>query len=469
MKTNKARILALIVGGIALSLAFTGCENPANEDGLSPTLRYETVPYTGSGAGRAAGDSKPYELVYSAKDASNYYYLYYMGYVRNAPVLYKTAYRYDGTTPITFTWEKTDSVESTVTESMAKAKEETWEVNASVTAGVTTSISGGIKGIVEASVQTNISATLGGSYGETVSTSSTVETAQAKVSGSSESISATVGGNNEPQGAYRYALFGITDSYCLFTVDPNSRNIKKAEVFNSARASSLAWGIDFDPDYDSGFGKTGAGDKFEIPDVDFSTVPIPTLVVNEEPDPTPPPPPPPPPPEPQTIEIYTKNFQDILMGTKKWDVLKGNAHVDSGGTKWIEYEVRANFSVNSTRKSIHVKIFTIVREIYGDYTEIQLTREFDVASQNSETIESLAGQTAQTPNAGDYVVLFGGPGVHFDGNLAGVAKQLSAGISLGNNDTLYKTYIRLDGPGTDNDADGVNIWGDIKLQYKAYR
>jgi hypothetical protein len=385
-----------------------------------------------------------------------------MGYVKTAPIAYETAVNYTRDMPnITFAVESTESFAESYSQSMTDTRTNTWEVSGGLTVTAGVEAEAGVL-FAKAKVTASASVSINAGYGGTTSTEIAKTVAQEKVNSTSRSMSFTVGEKGEPEGKYRFALFGTNDVYCLLEVNPNSYSIINAQVYNCARPDTTAWGIDY-TSFDATFGKTGGGEKFKIPAVTYTAADEPSEVIGDGSEPEPPP------PEPVTVTIYRQSFQDIPMGTVRWDVLQGNAHVDSGGSKWIQYEVRANFSVNPNRQSIHVKLFTIVTEIYGDYTCIQQTREFDVASENNETIESLTGQTAQTPNAGDYIVLFGGPGIHFDGNLTGVYKQLSADISLGNNNTLFWTSIRLDGPGSDADADGVDLKGDIRLQYKAYR
>ena len=262
----------VVIGALLLAALFAGCDTPTDskDSGYKPLVRYETIPYNSSNFGRAGTDS--YFLVSSTREFNNskHYYLYYLGYVKGVPISYKTSYRYDGTTPITIMWEKSALTEQSIMESMTKAKEETWDVNASATLGVELGAKGGLAPFAEASVKTSVSATVGGGYGETISTSNTYETVTTSAYTDTESVTTTVGEHGEPAGRYRYSLFGVTDVFCLFTVNPSNGKIISAEVINTARENTFAWGIDYDPDDIGLYNKTGGGSKFLIPDVDFT-------------------------------------------------------------------------------------------------------------------------------------------------------------------------------------------------------
>jgi hypothetical protein len=171
---------------------------------------------------------------------------------------------------------------------MTTARDETWNVDTSVTAGVEMSSEVGAAPFASVSMKVSLSTTIGSGYAETISTSNTYETSKTKIEGETESISATIGEHDESKGIYRYALFGTTDVYCLFTVDPSSREIQAIEVKNLAREPSYAWGIDYHG-VGGSFGKTGTGDLFEVPDIDFSEIEAPTDMLEAPPEPPPPP------------------------------------------------------------------------------------------------------------------------------------------------------------------------------------
>jgi hypothetical protein len=128
---------------MAAGWALAGCAMDSGDDpdggNNQETVRYTTHPVSSLVSSRAAvGEGKSYVLVNSVKSANNstWYYLYYLGYVEDAPIAYKTAYYYGGTTPITITFEKSWVNEETITESTTKSKEKTTTLNTSVTATV---------------------------------------------------------------------------------------------------------------------------------------------------------------------------------------------------------------------------------------------------------------------------------------------------------------------------------------------
>jgi hypothetical protein len=403
---NTKKWLGIIALVAVIGLLVTGCPTDDNGGGggnkAQPTIRYETVRLN-SPSFRTAGYSEPYMLAYSAKDSTTWYYLYYLGYIKSVPIAYKTAYRYDGTTPITVAYEKTWATEDAITESMTKSKESTWEVNASATISVGMEAGFDAPG-AKVKINTNVSATIGGSYGQTVSTSNTYETAHTKINGETESISATIGDHGEAAGMYRYALFGVTDVYCLFKVNPSTRAVTETEIVNCGREASYAWGIDFEPDEMGTFGKTGAGDLFSIPNVNFSTIDEPTDQVTE-------PPPPPPPPE-RIIEELVGRGQEYIGGATNTN---GDKEIDSGNNKTTSWVFRIN-SVNlgnyrstgtyaGTYATAVVNMTYIVKERdgTGSNTVLEMTREythdlsekkvFEVVDQFPQTVQgSLTGQ-----------------------------------------------------------------------------
>jgi hypothetical protein len=318
---------------------------------------------------RSVEDSDSYVLTSSGigEDDGVYYYLYYLGYVKSVSIAYKTTYRYNGTTPITITFEKNWVNEETITESTTQTKEKTTSVNASatVTAGVEANV-----GVIFASMKTSFSvaATLGTEVANTVSTSNTLETAQAKANGESESISATIGEHGEAPGTYRYALFGVTDVYCLFAVDPESCEVLSTEYTTCARASTYAWGIDFDPSEIPAFGKTGGGDLLEIPEIDFADIDAPTDILEGEPEP----------PPPDTVDAEVRlNIGQITGGATKTGG-DNNVNTKNGRkTNW-EFEVKSmrliNERTDGTYGSLEISFLYTVSEGQSDWTVLRIEK-----------------------------------------------------------------------------------------------
>ena len=288
MKKKHFNGITIVVIYLLLSLGGCPTENSQTDsNNKSPNLklssiRYETVPFSSVGTNVKTND--PYALVSSVKDNTTYYYLYYMGHVKSVPVAYKDSYRYNGITPITISFEKSWATEETITESMTKTMEETWNTSVSFTGGVELGGKADVKPFASTAVKVNISSTIGHSFGQTTSTSNTWETSKKKIQGEKEAIVATIGTNNEQPGIYRFALIGTTDVFCMFKVNPGTRAVKTAEIIYCVRENTYAWGIDYEPDENRSFDKTGGGALFSVPNVDFSTIPEPTDTVDTEPE-----------------------------------------------------------------------------------------------------------------------------------------------------------------------------------------
>jgi len=110
-----------IIVGIMMILALAGCDFLFNDDSKTPsgdaTLRYETVPYSKSSA-HSGGDN--YNLVYSAHDNTNNYYLFVLGHVNSVPVAYRTAMRYNGQSAVTIAYSKSDVSETSISKSVGE-------------------------------------------------------------------------------------------------------------------------------------------------------------------------------------------------------------------------------------------------------------------------------------------------------------------------------------------------------------
>jgi hypothetical protein len=392
MKMKKPfRKLAWAVLGLVL--AFTACDNPAgpgDDDLPISQLRYETVPYNSAGFGKSAAGDEPYVFVSSGKahDESVDYYLYYMGYIKSVPVAYKTAYEYNGTTPITITYEKSWITEEAIMESMTTAKEKTWNMDTDITAGVEINAGAGVAPFASVSVTASLSTTISSGYAETISTSNTYETSKTKIEGETESISTTIGEHGESAGRYRYALFGTTDVYCLFTVDPESRETLSIDVKNTARVASYVWGIDYDES--GGFGKTGTGGLFEVPDIDFSEIESPTNLLEAPPEP----------PPPETIQTSFSAWTGIKQtGATRSDGSDDDIGSDSGKDTGWSLEVNTIRLINQrsdgTYSDVSMNFVYTVKEKKSNWTELRMGVSHTFSLADRKVIE-LAGPTTST-------------------------------------------------------------------------
>ena len=416
------------------------------DDNSKATIRYKTVPYGSANFGENASpnfiksvkDGEPYVLVYSAKDATTHYYLYYMGYISSVPIAYKTAYRYNGVTPITIVYEKSWHTEESIMESMTTTKDRTWETNASAKVGVEVGGEAGIPLVAKGTVKASFEATVGGSYGETVSTSSTWETTRTRMQGESESISATIGENNEAPGMYRYALFGITDVFCLFKVDPTTREILSQTIVNCGRENSYAWGIDFEPDEHGTWGKTGDGPLFDIPDVDFLNMPAPTELIEDLPE-----------PPPTTATGYMSyNMGDVIQTANR--IGGGDDEIDSkNGQKTI---VTLNISIQpdtynpslNVYRSIKINYTYTVKEGKSNWSELQFI--------GSKTI----------PLDFDLIELTGYTNQTYSGDIWDKHHDWVSVISNGSN-LLRWLSVKIDGSG--NDLNNIGFNATLNINY----
>jgi uncharacterized protein (TIGR02145 family) len=231
------------------------------------TERYKTIPWQPTAQTRA-GDDEKYVLAYGGTDGQYNYYVYYCGYIDFVPLLYQQAVYYNGITPITVGYSKSTSVEHAVTQGIEKAVAESVSTTntSELTIGVSATIGfAGSGGTVSTEITESVSETVG----TEVSTSNSVETSEAKVEGETFSTEATIGTAGEPVGMYRYALFSTTDVFFNVKFNRETETIEAVTVSLCARPITY-WGIDYDPQLGgpATFGKTGDGDKLQIPEFD---------------------------------------------------------------------------------------------------------------------------------------------------------------------------------------------------------
>jgi hypothetical protein len=279
------RFFFFFVLAMAMVFGFTACPEPPDDStpsGPKATLRYETVPAVSASFGRVVGVNDPYVSVTSAYDDNYYYYLFYLGYVKSTPILYKDAFLYEGRGTQTIAYEITESIEDTIMESMTRARDETIEHNWGVTVSVETTGKADFI-FAAAEVELGLEASYGGSVSNTLSISNTTETSKTHTSGETQRWETTID-SNDPLGSYRYVLFATVDVYCAYTVNKTTRRpIASPKVTQCARKDTYRWGIDFEPLNSNGrFGKTGPGDTFKEPRIDFSTLAIPTTEIQGE-------------------------------------------------------------------------------------------------------------------------------------------------------------------------------------------
>lgn len=276
---KRAAVIALL-----LIITLAACDNPASgsnpADGNTPkaTERYETVPYDGKSADRAASAVNTLDkLVYSAYDDEHYYYLFLLGHVNRVPLAYRPAIQYDGRTPITIGYSSSNVTEETISHSVEEAFENSVTESTSYSWGVEVGASFGTDA---AFFKMSVTASAGGEYGwdETNSRSQadTYETARTVANEITDSFEITIGENDESAGLYRYSLFATTDVYYVLITDKTAqRNKFKGYSVMCARPQTY-WGVDYEPNLGGSFGKTAPGDLLSLELVSYSTLPEPT-------------------------------------------------------------------------------------------------------------------------------------------------------------------------------------------------
>ncbi|MCL2067619.1 MAG: chitobiase/beta-hexosaminidase C-terminal domain-containing protein [Treponema sp.] len=282
--------LAVIISIGFAAMSLTGCEQEGSEGGRTlHTPRYQTVPYSQAAGSGNAG----YEVMISAYDDTHYYYVLYLGYINRVPILFRDAVLWNGApaSGLTVGFSREEATEEMVSNSIMIASSETvskaQELNYGLTLGMEASAKGGFLGIAEVGWKASVSATVGGSttWGSEASRSreSTVETATTKSTGTTDSLEFTVMGD-DPHGKYRYTLFGTTDVYIVMQTnkDPQTMaDITDSYISFCGRPDTFAWGVDYEPDENGTFKKNVSSNLLELPDLDFSSLVIPTTPVAE--------------------------------------------------------------------------------------------------------------------------------------------------------------------------------------------
>ena len=242
----------------------------------SATPRYETVPYSSNSTHNAGNNDKP---VYSAHDNTNNYYFFVLGHVNSVPIAYRTAMRYNGQTPVTIGYSRSDvnetsisrSVEEAYTHSITNSSTSQWSLSAEV-------------GFKESWFSAKVSETVGGSTGwdetNTRSVTNTFVTASSWASQEGDSYQTTIGNNGEPPGKYRFSLFTTTDVYYVLITNRARTQVIEAYTAVCARPQSIGWGLDYEPDINGSFAKTAGGDLLKIPAIVLSQLPDPDIYVD---------------------------------------------------------------------------------------------------------------------------------------------------------------------------------------------
>jgi hypothetical protein len=256
---------------------FSGCkkdkDKPKEPEMLGKaTLRYETVPYSKSSQKSNELDN----LVFYDYEGEYNIYFFVLGHVKSVPVGYRSAFYYDGRTPITITYSASNVTQETVSNSVTEAFEHSVTKSNSTTWDnkVTGELEFG--GFIAPKFKSSYEHSWGGSESTSIadsrSFSNTYETSKTKASETKDEISSTIGDHGEPAGWYRYSLFSTTDVYYIVITDRAKTKIIESYVTFCARPTQ-GWGLDYNPDRDGLFGKTASGELLKIPAITLSQLP----------------------------------------------------------------------------------------------------------------------------------------------------------------------------------------------------
>jgi len=281
---NTGKLLGIIALITTIGLLLS-CGDPLDENGNyendnhidnsfitgNATLRYCTIPYEVPG--------ELGTLKYYAHDNDNNYYLFVLGHISRVPIAYQQAVIYNGITAMTIGYERTHSEETSIMNAIT-----TTEINTITNSSHFEWSVKGKAGFEVGPFSTSVEARTGGSNSwdetNTRSVSDTVETTISRLNQEKNTISATIGNNNEPVGLYRYALFGTIDVYYVLITDRNKTQVKEAYTAMCARPV-FAWGIDYEPDLGGSFGKTDDSNLLTIPVLNLSSLPNPSIQVDD--------------------------------------------------------------------------------------------------------------------------------------------------------------------------------------------
>ena len=195
-----------------------------------------------------------------------HWYIIDAGYIRNAFIAQLGQAHYDGRTPVTLTVsEATErgvsaSLTSTVSNSIVFSDSEqvtrgiSEEVTRAVTAGITVGNTMGaevdvwlVKGSVERSIETSLETTHGVSIREneeilrgfSLSHGRTTETSMTSIESFSrtqaQQVSYDIGRNNELQGWYRYAMYGVSDVFFIISTSMDNERWLSWDIISAVR------------------------------------------------------------------------------------------------------------------------------------------------------------------------------------------------------------------------------------------
>jgi len=266
VKYNGSTIAPSAVGTYSVTFDVTESSGWYAVNGLSAgvliinpnsTQRYKTYP-------------ESYELLIYDYDENVNTYAKVLGTVFSVPLASTAAIYYDGVTPQTITYQRSDvnetsisaSVSDAVVHSFSTSQTSSWEVALEL----------GIDKDFFAKFAAKKGGTSGWDQTNSRSITNTLEASRTTASGETFTYSFTIGENNEPKGCYRYALFSTCDVYYVIKTDRNKTRVVDSYIaFCTRPIQSLV--IDYDPEFPASFRKTAPGQLLTIPNISLSQLP----------------------------------------------------------------------------------------------------------------------------------------------------------------------------------------------------
>ncbi|MCL2522929.1 MAG: hypothetical protein FWE36_08740 [Erysipelotrichales bacterium] len=212
-------------------------------------------------------------IIDSATDGINNFYLIDGGMITNVPIASTIPITFNGVTPITVSFQRTTISEENVQRALSETVSHSVATTRMNTAGVSVTSGTGSESPVNLQVNRHFSRTWGTVTTNTNSTTDTFATATSISESISESITFTIGNNNEPVGDYRLSLFAIADIYFIITTSLDNNNLLSMEAIISARTTpEPRFGLDFDV-VGGNFGKTATTEMIDFPEYFWRDLP----------------------------------------------------------------------------------------------------------------------------------------------------------------------------------------------------
>ncbi len=263
---KKLLLLLVITFLLPLVFALSSCGEPKNKETDIKEIaevKYEVV---------TPPEEKEFVLAASFTDGEYNYYIFDLGYIKNARLSSGQTIRYEGKTPITVQLSKTnvttnsvsDSIEETVSKTITEIH--TGSAEASFTIGKETWWWG-------LELGASYSRQWGTNTDKQNSTTNTTTTIEEVSESLSETIEYTIGEHGEKSGKYRISIFVDYDAYLqVKTSIDNSKMLTKEVVLSARNDTEIALesvGLDEE------FKNIKAESQIVIPEIDLSELEIP--------------------------------------------------------------------------------------------------------------------------------------------------------------------------------------------------